>query len=232
MAVGSAAPQSNDPAEAVVSEDVVFEEIDGLVAVEAEHFFKQMHADTRAWYRTAKDSAPRLEPDADPPHVTGASGGVYLEVLPDSRRNHSEKLVGGENFSNEPGKMAVLYYNVYFNTPSRYYVWARTYSTGTEDNGLHVGIDGRWPPTGRRMQWTAKNQWFWDSKQRTAHKHTGEPYKLYLDVDKPGFHTIMFSMREDGFEFDKWLMTTDRDFKRPKDSGPASRLKSGKLPEP
>jgi hypothetical protein len=30
-------------------------------------------------------------------------------------------------------------------------------------------------------------------------------------------------MREDGFEFDKWLMTTDRDFTRPEDPGPSEQ---------
>ncbi len=50
-----------------------------------------------------------------------------------------------------------------------------------------------------------------------------EPYKIYLDIEQPGLHTIEFSMREDGFEFDKWLMTTDRNFTRPKDPDPPER---------
>jgi len=41
--------------------------------------------------------------------------------------------------------------------------------------------------------------------------HQGEPYKIYLDVKKPGLHTIIFSMREDGFELDKWMMSKKRD---------------------
>ena len=39
-------------------------------------------------------------------------------------------------------------------------------------------------------------------------------------------------MREDGFEFDKWLMTTAREFVRPLGTGPASVAHAGKLPEP
>jgi len=72
-------------------------------------------------------------------------GNDILEVLPDKRRNNKDKLIHGENFSNEPGKMALLVYPVHFNTPGRYYVWVRAYSTGSEDNGLHVGIDDTWP---------------------------------------------------------------------------------------
>ena len=49
------------------------------------------------------------------------------------------------------GKMALVSYPVYFNNPGRYYVWVRAYSTGTEDNGLHVGLDGTWPELGQRL---------------------------------------------------------------------------------
>ena len=64
----------------------------------------------------------------------------------------------------------------------------RAHSTGSEDNGLHVGIDGTWPETGRRLQWCAgKRTWRWESKQRTAEVHCGEPYRIYLDVEA-GLH--------------------------------------------
>jgi hypothetical protein len=118
--------------------------------------------------------------------------------------------------------MAVLHYNVYFSTPGRYYVWVRAHSTGSEDNGLHVGMDGTWPETGQRLQWCeGKRTWRWESKQRTEKQHCGEPYKIYLDIEQPGLHSIEFSMREDGFEFDKWLMTKDRNFARPEGPGPS-----------
>jgi hypothetical protein len=178
--------------------------------------------DVRKWYVTGKSQTPDLKPDADPSHADTASGGAYVEVLPDTRKNAQEKLIAGENFSNDPGKMAILIYPVEFTTAGRYYVWARCYSTGAEDNGLHVGIDGTWPDSGRRLQWCeGKNSWRWESKQRTQKEHCGEPYKIFVDVSEPGLHTIEFSMREDGFEFDKWILTTDREFKRPDDAGPA-----------
>jgi hypothetical protein len=199
-----------------------FEETNGLVAVEAEHFAVQTEIETRKWYVITASRKPDVSPDGDESHADSASGGAYLEVLPDTRRNNKDKLIRGENFSNEPGKMAVLVYPVHFNTPGRYYVWVRAYSTGSEDNGLHVGIDGTWPESGQRLQWCeAKNSWRWESKQRTEAEHCGEPYKIYLDIEQPGLHTIEFSMREDGFEFDKWLMTTGRDFVRPAGPGPS-----------
>jgi len=223
VSVPLAFAQAAEPARPSVAPEVVFEEQDGLLAVEAEHFHSQEKTDVRAWYLTSNQEKPTVEPDGDPPHVAEASGGAYLEVLPDTRRTHGDQLIREQNFVNEPGQMAVLHYRVYFNNPGRYYVWARVYSTGTEDNGLHAGLDGKWPESGQRMQWTAKRQWFWDSKQRTAKVHTGVPGQLYLDIAEPGEHTISFSMREDGFEFDKWLMTRDRDFARPDDEGPQPR---------
>ena len=227
----SAARGAEAPSGPLVSENLIFEEVEGSVAVEAEHFFKQTHTDVRRWYITTPQTAPNVPPDGDPPHASSASGGACVEVLPDTRRTHDDKLITGENFTNRPGKIAILYYKVHFNTAGRYYVWGRLYSTNTEDNGMHVGIDGEWPDSGKRMQWTGRDRWVWKSKQRTKEKHIGEPHKLYLDVAEPGEHVIMFSMREDGTEFDKWLMTLE-----PKQwidgPGPDPRVKKGELPAP
>ncbi|MEM9282150.1 MAG: DUF5060 domain-containing protein [Verrucomicrobiota bacterium] len=214
------------------SPDLVHQETDGLVVVEAEHFIRQENAEVRAWHLFTGDDTPDLQPDADPSHVAGASGGAYLEALPDSRRNHSEKLIKGENFSNEPGKMAILTYRVHFNTPGKYHVWVRTHSTGTEDNGIHVGLNGTWPESGQRMQWTAKHRWAWGSKQRTEEQHGGVHGLIFLEIEEPGEHEIQFSMREDGFEFDQWLMTTDAEWMAPLGAIQVSSARTGALPDP
>jgi arylsulfatase A-like enzyme len=222
-----------DTSAPIAPKGLVFAEKGGLVAVEAEHFVAQARTDKRAFHITGPKHAPKVEPDGDPAHADTASGGAYVEALPDTRRTHDDKLVKGENFSDEPGAVAVLTYKVNFATTGRYYVWVRAYSTGTEDNGIHVGLDGKWPESGRRMQWSeGKNSWRWDSKQRTAEVHTGVPGQIYLDIEKAGVHEIHFSMREDGFEFDRWLMTTDKEFKRPADAGPASVVHEGEAPKP
>lgn len=231
FAIVAALTSMVDAQEPIVGEDVVFSEADGLLAVEAEHFFKQTSTDIRQFYLTHSKLTPDVKPDGDPNHVGGASGGAYLEILPDTRRNHGHKLIRGENFMPDPGKMAVLHYKVRIRTPGRYYIWVRCHSTGSEDNGLHVGIDGTWPESGQRLQWCeGKQTWRWDSKQRTEKQHCGEAHKIFLDIDKAGDHVIHFSMREDGFEFDKWLMTTNREFIRPTDRGPATGICSGRLP--
>lgn len=190
------------------------EESNGRVLIEAEDFHSQEKTEKRRWYLTTLKETPQVEPDGDPSHAAGASGGAYLEALPDTRRSHSDKLIHGENFAAVPGSVAVLNYRVRFHTPGRYYVWVRAYSTGTEDNGLHVGLNGQWPESGQRLQWCdGKRSWRWESKQRTEANHCGEPGKIFLDVPAPGLHTVSVSMREDGFEFDQMLLTLDPDHK-------------------
>ena len=211
--------------------ELVFEERDGLVAIEAEHFFEQSAKDRRAWYLTTKETTPSVEPDGDKTHIGGASGGAYLELLPDTRRSHDDKLIQGENFVNDAGKMAILSYKIHFNTPGTYWLWARAFTTTSEDNGLHFGIDGTWPATAQRWQTVTRNRWHWESKQRTETVHTGVPDILTLEVKEPGQHTIHVCMREDGIELDRILLVNRKEY-RPEGFGPKSLVKAGKQPQP
>lgn len=190
----------------------VFEEKNGFITVEAEDFHSQELDQIRKWYRIDNNYTANIQPDADANHSSTASGNAYLEILPDTRKNHNEKLIRGENFSNKPGLLGILNYQVKFNTPGKYYVWVRTFSTGTEDNGIHVGLNGEWVASGQRMQWCeGNNEWTWASKQRTKEEHCGIERQIYLEIPRAGVHTISFSMREDGFEFDKWIMSQEYD---------------------
>jgi hypothetical protein len=217
--------------ESLASPDLVFEETQGVLAIEAEHFCKQTLTAKRAWHITTSQTAPNVKPDADPPHVAGASGGAYVEILPDTRATDKDALLSGENFSNDPGKMAVLHYKAQFHTPGRYYVWVRAYSTGAEDNGVHAGLDGQWPESGQRWQTVQKQKWAWDCRQRTEQVHTGVPMQLFLDIEKAGEHEILFSLREDGFEMDKFVLASNKEFK-PEGKGPAVKVKAGQIPAP
>jgi hypothetical protein len=189
----------------------VHKQTEGIVVVEAEDFDAVDRQDHRKWHQTTADNTPDVKPDPDPNHAAGASGGAYLEILPDTRVTHADPLVNGVSFTNTPGQCSVLYYPVMIEKPGRYYVWVRMCCTGSEDNGLHVGLDGHWPASGARLQFTGRHGlWQWDSRQRTAKVHTGVLGQIWLDIDAPGLHTIMFSMREDGFEFDRFLLTPNR----------------------
>ncbi|MEM9588968.1 MAG: DUF5060 domain-containing protein, partial [Planctomycetota bacterium] len=195
---------------------------DGNVVVQAEHYHRQEKDEVRKWHTLEKSGKlPELAGAGKATTwvrsilsaATSASGKRFVRLLPDTRQTHDDKLIRGQNFSPQPGKMAILKYQVQFDQPGRYYVWVRAFSTGTEDNGIHVGLDGQWPESGQRMQWCeGKNSWQWQCAQRTEENHCGEPMEIYLDVEA-GRHTVEFSMREDGFAFDQFVLTTDRDFR-------------------
>ena len=48
----------------ITTSSVVFEEVDGVVAVEAEHFFKQTDDRIRGWHLFSKNNRPKIDPDA------------------------------------------------------------------------------------------------------------------------------------------------------------------------
>ncbi len=203
-------------------ENCVAVERNGVVAVEAEDFTSQSKTSKRKWYvQNGSTNTPRPDPDGS--HAGSSSKKKYIEVLPDTRVTHDDQLITGENFSENPGQLGVLNYKIKFNNPGRYYVWVRAYSTGSEDNGVHVGLNGNWPASGKKMQWCqGKNKWTWESKQRTDANHCGEERKIYLDIPSAGIHTVSFSMREDGFEFDKFVLS--KMYTKPSGDGPATQL--------
>lgn len=195
----------------------------GVVVVEAENYDAVDRQEHRQWCLTTLESTPGIQPDPDPSHAEGAVGGAYLELLPDTRVTHADPLVRGVSFAPRGGQCSVLYYPIVFEEPGRYYVWSRICCTGSEDNGMHVGIDGEWPESGQRIQFTGRHgQWQWDSRQRTEKVHTGVLGQIWIDVAEPGLHTVMFSMREDGFEFDRFLLTQEKNAMKSKslDAGP------------
>jgi hypothetical protein len=142
-----------------------------------------------------------------------ASGKSYIEAMPDTRVTHDDNLIHGENFFPVAGTGGVVSYKVKINTPGTYYVWVRAYSSGPEDNGLHVGLNGKWPESGQRIQLCkGKNEWTWSSAQRVPENHCGYAQTITLNFEKAGEHIVSFSMREDGFELDKWILTNDKNF--------------------
>ncbi|MEM6996290.1 MAG: hypothetical protein AAF721_37630, partial [Myxococcota bacterium] len=133
---------------------------------------------------------------------------------------------------NNQENSATLTYRVLFHQTGRYYVWGRARGQGPAANGIHVGIDGTWPendlidPSSMRMQFP--NGWVWTQNRRGGAQHTGvsgndevsdRDANIWLQIDEPGVHTIQWGMREDGLEFDKFVMVLDDTFV-PEDDGP------------
>jgi len=182
---------------AAQSEDFV------AIRVEAEDFT----AKNERWVLTSPGNTPNFRDDPDAPHNGSASGKANLELLPDTRVTHSDPTSGGPDGSlwGNPGPGPSIDYLVNFTEPGQYLVYVKTYSTGSEDNGIHVGINGTMPNSGKRMQTCAKNKWVWTSAQRTNEEHCGVPKQIWLDVPVAGPNKITFYAREDGFELDQIL---------------------------
>ena len=224
-----------------------FREVDGMVVFEAEHYFEQIRDSATTWFafRTGqpgpdvqcvtntactRDNRPECNEhsncDGDDIDPADASGGTYLEPLPDRRRTDDEANTGGNiGVVNNPEQAPTLRYRVNFQETGRYYVWVHARGQGPAANGLHVGIDGTWPrndlidPSSMRLQF--RNGWRWSQTRRGGSNHTGVPASngvslrdanVWIEVDTAGDHVIEFAMREDGLEFDKVVLTTDAGF--------------------
>jgi len=118
---------------------------DNDIRVEAENFKSQRLTDKRKWCKstTCPKDWQNITPDTN----------AYIAVIPDTRLTHDDTLIRGENFSGKPGQMAIASYEINFPMAGRWYVWVRTFSRGSEDNSVHVGLNGEWPESGARMQY-------------------------------------------------------------------------------
>lgn len=196
----------------VLKDKEAFEEKEGLLAVEGEAFhFNSNNGSPRKFYiHKAGEDVPFTKHDD---HTKEASGQSYIEAMPDTRKTHKDKLIVGENFFPVPGTGGMVSYKVKINNPGTYYVWVRAFSTGPEDNGLHVGVNGTWPESGQRIQLCkGKHKWTWSSAQRVPENHCGYAQTITLTFDKADEYIISFSMREDGFELDKWMLAKDKNY--------------------
>jgi hypothetical protein len=215
----------------LVTPDTVFEEKDGVVVVEAEHFVRQTRDQIRRWYLSSAKHTPTAKPDPDPVMVTDASNGTYIEVLPDTFVHQHERGIDGINIGLAPGSIAVVHYPIHFSQPGRYYIWTRMRSNDDEDNTLNFGLNDDWPASARCLQFPKlKKVWWWGGVIRDARGPSFPHHRAYIDVPSAGVHTVMYSMREDGMEFDKFLLTMDGTMKAPEGAGPAaSAFKTGGL---
>jgi len=133
-----------------------FLEVNGMVVMEAEHYHSKANTTLRDWY-TFPTSASTPKPDPDGPHTSGpdtpAGNGQYEEILPDTRATAFDDgpLEYNVNIWLSGNGAPRLNYRVKINSPGRYYVWGRAFSTGTEDNGVHIGLNNTWPQSGNAL---------------------------------------------------------------------------------
>ncbi|MEM1348090.1 MAG: hypothetical protein AAGI01_05985, partial [Myxococcota bacterium] len=124
-----------------------------------------------------------------------------------------------------PGDGPRMSYDIEFTTTGTYYVHVRGWAADFDDNSLHVGVDGTWPESGIRMYWCSAwfGSWAWSSNLEGSGGECGMADSAQIQIDAPGMHTVSFAMREDGFELDKVVLTTQAGF-TPSGQGPPETL--------
>ena len=111
----------------------------------------------------------------------------------------------------------MLSYLVYFDKPGNYYLWVRGWGdTNRSGNGqsdsLHAGINGVISTTADKID-NFPAGWNWSASTR-------DNIPAFITVPTSGIHSINFWMREDGLAFDKFLLSSDKDYV-PSGTGPA-----------
>jgi len=134
---------------------------------------------------------------------TGFSGTGYMQPLPDAGVN----LGSGPGFiTNGPR----LDFSVNLTQIGTNYLWVRGGEPRAAGDGdsVHAGIDGTAPASTIQITGAptfTTTGWNWVG-------NINGDIRAFIVVTNAGPHTINFWMREDGFYFDKFILTTDRAF--------------------
>jgi hypothetical protein len=124
--------------------------------------------------------------------TAGYSGAGALRALPNTGASHSS------SYETDSPR---LDYNVDFTQTGTYHVWVRGWASNSDDDRVHVGIDGAGTSTADRIDGFT-DAWQWSRSTRDRDDAT-------LDVTTTGPHTINVWMYRDGFRIDAILLTLD-----------------------
>lgn len=89
--------------------------------------------------------------------------------------------------------------------PVTYYVWIRGWGGSTNDDSVHVDLEGDGVLDALDMSGWDSSVWQW----RSIRMDLGRPS---VRVSGDAFHTLWLWMREDGMQVDKILLTTDPNY--------------------
>jgi len=174
---------------------------DYLVSAEAENYSARSPAPSgHAW--VADTSYP------------GYSGSGVMRAMPDS---------GASNNAGYSADSPRLDFRVNFVTAGVHRVYVRGYApVGDTDDTVHVGLDGAEVSTSDRIAWSSVGVYEW-------RRATLDNANATINIPTTGIHTINVWMREDGFVFDKLVLTIDPPSAGPSGAGPGE---SGQVPDP
>ena len=163
----------------------VFQTAQGVVAIDAEHPYEAISRNGKNWGLYSS--------------LPGFSGEGYFWAGPDT--GVINNLAGYSQLGPE------LKYKVKFETAGTYYVWVRGLAIDGSSDSIHVGLDGTEMTTADNITWAAStyNSFAWT-------KDTMDAMRASITVAAQGEHTVNVWMREDGFRFDKLILTQDANY--------------------
>ncbi len=123
--------------------------------------------------------------------LPGASGTGAMEATPN---------IGATLNTNYAATSPRLDFQVTFLRTGTHYVWVRGLGPSGSDDSVHVGLNGQALATSDRLGSFAPS-WTWVNT-------TMDGVPATIEVPTPGTHTVNVWMREDGFVFDKLMLTT------------------------
>jgi len=116
--------------------DGPFQEVDGLIVMEAENFHENIPRSDHVW--EAWDSE------------TGFSGSTAMSVQPNNGTSYKKSSTGSS---------PEMQYSVDFASTGSFYVWARVFAPGSGDNTLHMGLNS--VVSASKMEASEEGTWTW-----------------------------------------------------------------------
>jgi len=160
--------------------------------------------------------------------IPGYVGKGYMRTDPEAGVNI------GSTAATIPGASS-MDYAINFAAAGTYYVWARgaTPVNDGSDNSVHIDVDNVSQGATAQAIGNGINNWGGDAANTSRFgwvNHAGAvATRASINIATPGRHLITLAMREDGLNFDRFLLTTDVNFSpgAVNDPGPAATIKPG-----
>ena len=168
---------------------------DGIVSIEAEHWDVNIEKPPHIWEFTT-DVAGFIPP-------VGWSGEGVMQVGPMEKSSHFYYEI------DEIDKLPRLDYEIEFVKTGTHYLWILGYGVDAWGDSCHAGLNG--VGIADKIGNGRLSNYAWVRATQT------------FDIPSTGLHTLNIWMREDGFSFDKVVLTTNPDF-TPTGHGPEESI--------
>jgi hypothetical protein len=125
------------------------------------------------------------------------NGVAYMQALPKNGANHNT------NYLTDSPR---LDYRITITNPGPYYVWVRGQALASDEDSLHVGVDGSAQQASDRMDgFEPYGNWVWTN-------HTRDESEAVVTFPDPGPYLINIWMRESGVRLDKIIFTQEENY--------------------